>query len=150
MGHFGGYAPFPMRLGGTAEEGWTAAQHARACADLIAIKRTSPLAIITYSKVGATVTITSYNGMNGVGPGHEPTPTVNGTGDVTFTWSDSYEDDHEMAAPWSVTHADASSHGTTPRGAYARALTPTTVRVVTFSLGGAGNPVDAEATVVVY
>jgi len=83
----------PLRLGGTAANGWTAAQQSRVVADGVAVARVQPFAAFRYTKSGATVTILDYVGANGNGLAYAPTPTVNGTGDVTFTWSGGvYED----------------------------------------------------------
>ena len=48
MGGLGGFAPLPLRLGGSAEQGVTAAQHARLCADLVALSRVQPFAVLVY------------------------------------------------------------------------------------------------------
>lgn len=77
----------PLRLGGTATNGWTAAQHARFVADLVAVNRTAPLATMTIVKSGSTVTV-DYAGRNGTGLAHAPdeigTPA---TGGLTLRWT---------------------------------------------------------------
>ena len=81
---------FPFRLGGTQANGWNAAQHARFCADLVAVNRTLPLASWTYTKSGATITIADYQGRNGTGLAHAPDAIVNiGNGFTVFRWDDS-------------------------------------------------------------
>ncbi|HEX5076139.1 MAG TPA: hypothetical protein VFW03_23200 [Gemmatimonadaceae bacterium] len=77
----------PLRLGGTATNGWTAAQHARVAADLVAVGRTTPIATFSFTKVGAAVTITDYRGRNGTGLAYAPTPSSIGNGHARFTWS---------------------------------------------------------------
>lgn len=75
----------PLRLGGSTKNGWSAAQHARFAADLLAVQRTGPLASFVY--VNGASSPTHYRGWNGAGPTHAPT--VSGsTGDITFTWAD--------------------------------------------------------------
>jgi len=147
----------PLRLGGTAENGQTAAQHARACADLLAVYRTAPFASWNYTKSGGTVTITSYIGRNGVGLAHAPAANVNGTGDVTFRWVDAsgnpyhvYENELGELIPFMLRTADAA----TPSGATARKATVTvaanSVRVRTFAGSGSGAAVDTTTTVEVW
>lgn len=97
---FGGYAPLPIRLGGDSETGLTPEQHARLCADLLAVKRTQALAILRFTKSGATVTINSYFGMNGSGLLYAPTPGVVSTGVVNFSWlSGVFTDAYGITAP---------------------------------------------------
>lgn len=55
---FGGFAPFPMRLGGDRETGWPVEDHARLAADIVALKRTAPFAVMNYTAgIGAAMTI---------------------------------------------------------------------------------------------
>jgi len=80
---------FPFRLGGTPENGVTAAQHARYCADLVAVGRVAPLGSWRFTKSSGSVTITSYSGRNGVGPAHAPSVglvTHNSVEHMLFTW----------------------------------------------------------------
>jgi hypothetical protein len=48
MAGFGSLAPLPIRLGGSAQEGLSATQHARIAADLTAMHRSAPLAPLSY------------------------------------------------------------------------------------------------------
>lgn len=50
----GAHCPLPIRLGGDELSGWTAAQHARVCADLAAASRTLPFAVLTISRGGTS------------------------------------------------------------------------------------------------
>jgi len=68
----------------------------RIAADLAAIARTAPFAIIKFTcndSSPAAPTILTYWSM----AGGQPTPSRNGTGDVTFTWSASYDDPYGVA-----------------------------------------------------
>jgi hypothetical protein len=88
----------PLRLGGSPTNGWTAAQHARVCADLVAASRSVPLASWNFTKSGSTVTVSDYRGRNGVGAVYAPNgtpqiPPVNGAS--MFRWSvDGFLDDY--------------------------------------------------------
>jgi len=85
----GGFAPLPLRLGGTGVDGWTAAQHARCCADLVAIKRTAPLYWVRFvTAAPGAPTVTSYWGRNGAGLLYPPDSiTSPGAGVSVFTWT---------------------------------------------------------------
>jgi hypothetical protein len=134
----------PLRLGGSATNGVTAAQHARICADLVATYRTTPFAAWTFSKSGATVTIYGYRGRNGAGPAHAPTPTVNGSGDVTFAWPDAvYEDELGEMVPFAIVAATAGFRGGVdgsgdPEAGVTVEVTPASVRVRAINFGAAG------------
>jgi hypothetical protein len=98
----------PLRLGGSAQEGWTPEQHARLSADLAAEYSTGSFAVLSYTKSGSTVTVTAYNGRNGVGVTFAPTPTVNGAGDVTWTWPATWTDSTGTVHTLAFSHADAT------------------------------------------
>lgn len=104
----GGFAPLPLRLGGTPTEGVSASQHAQIAATLAALLRTTPFAVLTYVKSGATVTVLSYRGRNGNGVSAAPTPTVLGTGDVLWTWPQFFLDDFGTRRPIAITMARVS------------------------------------------
>jgi hypothetical protein len=85
---FGAFAPLPLRLGGDATTGLTPEQHARICADLVALKRVQPLATWLYTQTASNAaSISYYLGQNGSGLAYAPTATPNASGDVSFTWS---------------------------------------------------------------
>jgi hypothetical protein len=100
----GGFCPLPLRLGGDALTGLTAEQHARLAADLVALKRTQPLAAFTWTAPGgadAAATITFYAGMNGSGLAHTPTSgVISGGGALQFLWaSGRFVDEYQVSAP---------------------------------------------------
>jgi hypothetical protein len=141
----------PLRLGGTDTNGLTAAQHARLAADLLATFRVIPFAAWTYTKSGATVTISNYRGRSGVGPAYAPTATVNGTGDVTFSWaSQVYEDEFGEMVPITLVAADAGTLVTSPEAVATVVVTANSVRVITRAFGGGGGPEDQPVSVEVW
>ena len=98
---FGAFAPLPLRLGGSAVEGWPPEQHARFCADLVAVKRVAPLARLTVTQSApTTATITAYRGQNGSGLAYAPTIVAAADGDTTITfpayWTDEFEVQHPL------------------------------------------------------
>jgi hypothetical protein len=106
------FAPMPLRLGGSAEEGWTAAQHARACADLVALKKSAFLAIWTYTKSGGIVTIHDYYGLNGAGSAYAPDQVFYTPSFVTFGWSNRlFEDPYQVTHPINAKSGKACGHG---------------------------------------
>ncbi len=144
----GAFAPLPLRLGGSDTEGWSVTKHARMCADLVALKRSSPLCVFTYTKSGATITIQSYLGQNGAGLAYAP-DSVSVVGvQTTFKWTlRSFSDPYDISYPINVKHGVACGQGTTFLSG----------RVVCFANGAgvvlynsAGSAVDGKATVVLY
>jgi hypothetical protein len=100
---FGSLCPLPLRLGGSAQEGWPEANHARFCADLEALKRTASLAAWSYTVDASTATVLSYAGQNGAGLAYAPTATRNGTGDVSFAWdSQNFTDEYDIEHPFKI------------------------------------------------
>lgn len=100
---FGAFAPLPLRLGGSATEGWTAAQHARACADLVALKRAAPFAVLTFSLSGDVATILSYKcqASNARPPDVQALGLYFPGADVEISWPDSAR---VAADPYGVVH----------------------------------------------
>lgn len=88
FGALGGQFPVRLGPGSGPTTGLTAEQHARFCADLVAVGRVRPLATWRYSGAG---TISSYTGWNGTGLAYAPdivdTDTLGGEDFVTFNWS---------------------------------------------------------------
>lgn len=112
----GGFAPLPLRLGGSATEGWSPAQHARAAADLVAIKRTVPLLKMTFTTLNpGAATIHALHSVHGVGSAFFPDQIVTiGVGDVIFGWSARrWFDDYEISHPFIFRHGRAGKHGAT-------------------------------------
>lgn len=132
---FGAFAPMPLRLGGTAEDGWSPGQHARMACDVAAMYSVKCFAILTYTVSGSTVTVHAYNGRDGVGVSFAPTPTVNSTGNVTWTWAASWEDSLETTHVLAFSHARASTHGTAPTCGRIVSASGRTCRVATIDLG---------------
>ncbi len=144
----GGLAPLPLRLGGTAQNGLTAVQHARIAADWLALRRSMPLAVWTYTLASGKVTIHGYRGQNGAGIAHAWTSTANAAGDVTWEWEPRvFVDPYENSAPIAIKHAKASIHGST-RGRAVVAVFANSVRVRVWN--AAGTPMDSKVTVVVW
>lgn len=85
----------PQRLGGSKEEGWTATQHARVCADLLAAVRTLPYATL----VADGTTITSYRAMPGLAAASQPTITLFSPGIWTVEFDDGPQDEYEITGP---------------------------------------------------
>ncbi len=156
FGALGGF--LPLRLGGSATNGQTAAQHARQTADLVAVYRTAPFASWRYTKSGAVVTISGYVGRNGVGPAHAPEPVIHGTGDVTFSWVDPatgtpynvYENELGEDVPIMLRSADAgATSGATAANATVE-VTASSVRVRTRQISAGAALTDAAVSVTVW
>ncbi len=126
-----------------------AADFTRACADLSAVVRTAPFAVIRYLNNDAApaaptvefvnmmtgIRLTSYAG--GSPPAGFPSAARNGTGDVTFTFASSYSDEYAVAGAFSANHAEAGAMGATAFFPTADIVTATTVRVRCFDAAGA-------------
>lgn len=161
----GALAPLPIRLGGTPENGVTAKQHARLCADLVAVKRTLPFAVVTlvgtddiggyqpnvesvYSQVG--VSTTTYTGNT---PTYtwQPTTLVLDVGTYYLSWSASFVDAYGVREPVNFKHARATVHGSTAAAAHC-AVTANTVTVYVYeqAAGGPALFADQRVTLVVW
>lgn len=122
---------------------------ARLAADLEALVRTAPFAVIRYLNNDASpaaptiefvcmmtgVRLVSYAGD--AAPSGFPSAARNGTGDVTFTFASSYSDDYGVSGSFGVSTAEASPNGQTAFFADADIVTATTVRVKCFDAAGA-------------
>jgi hypothetical protein len=148
----------PLRLGGSATNGLTAAQHARLAADLVATFRTTPIASWTYIQFSGSAQVSNYRGVNGVGAAHAPAGLVNGTGDVTFSWpaavvypTATYEDELGETIPFTIVAAAAACINGSPETGASVTVTTNTVRVVTNNFGGGGSGAyDTETSVEVW
>jgi hypothetical protein len=123
---WGGFSPAPIRLGGSATEGWAPEQHARFCADLVAASRVAPLA--AWSCIAPNFEYISYYGMNGSGFEHAPEISVDGSGIYSFTWpSPSLEDDYGIQQPFKIRHVIANAHDNGIGGANQAAVVVTII-----------------------
>lgn len=128
----------------------TAQQFSRLTADLAAVQRVAPFAVINYTNNDLTpaaptinvvrlqtgVTSASYAGDSP--PAGFPSAARNGDGDVTFTFASSYTDDYGVTGALVINGAEAGANGpATGVIATANALTDTTVQVVTITDTGA-------------
>jgi hypothetical protein len=128
----------PLRLGGTDRNGWTAAQHARFAADLLAVQRTGPIATWTY--IAGAIEPINYRGWNGVGPTHAPTVSSSATGNILFTWSDRgfpdpYDTDRQLTLQ--IKGCTVTAHGTTAVVLPKYEQTANTLRITTTDETGA-------------
>ena len=90
----------------------------RMAADLAAVARTAPFAVITFTcndAVPAAPTISSYYAM----AGSSPTGSRNGDGNVTFDWENSYTDDYGISATANIVAATVTVHTAPGIAAYA-------------------------------
>lgn len=143
---FGLFAPLPIRLGGSDAAGWSATDHARMCADLVAAKRAAPIAVFTYTLAAGVVTMHSYLGQNGAGTAYAPDSIVIvGTGIVTFTWTTgTFTDAYEIEYPIAIKTGRATGHGATDfRGLVTVFANGVTVKTV----NSAGTATDGKVTV---
>ena len=148
MSGLGGFDPLPLRLGGSATEGWTAAQHARASADLASCCYTLPFAVVTFhvGGDGSTVVIDSYNSMPGCGAAFAPTITRFTGGYYLIEWEKNWNDAYERPEPIALRHVFATIRASTANKIVATILGDlATVEVRTFDNTGAS--VDANVTV---
>lgn len=107
---FGAFCPMPLRLGGSATEGVTAAQHSRACADLVAMKRTLPFALLTFTQAGSVITVNSFWGAAGIAASYRPTSTVLTTGKSTWAFTPIQTDAYDNRSALSLQHVLACAH----------------------------------------
>jgi hypothetical protein len=136
---WGALAPLPIRLGGSAEEGWAPEQHARLCADLVAVKRTAPLARLYVAQDSGgpfAATVTSYRGQSGVGLAYAPSISVTGAGDVTLTFPAYWTDEFGRQYPLKIRQAIPKASATTARFIN-HVISARTVRVRSFDAAGA-------------
>lgn len=140
---FGAYAPLPLRLG----DEFSATQHARIAADLVAAKRTCPFAVITIDIGASSATLVSYTGRNGSGADAAPT-LLYVAGEVQLTWDKSWLDEYEREHVVNIGHLDPSVSSTTLKIANAYKNNANTVTVGLFT--AAGSLTTGRVTLVVY
>jgi hypothetical protein len=138
---FGAFAPLPLRLT-SHRDGLSAAQHARTCADMMAIVATVPFAKIGIN-TGVT-TVRAYAGQHGFA---HPTVSLVSTGIAEVEWATGYEDVDGAAYPPRIRFAQVFPNRATIRLATCEIVTHRKVRVHTFD--AAGTATDGEAFLVV-
>ena len=111
---FGAFSPLPLRLGSDPERGWSSQAQSRLAADLVAARRTAPLAQFTYDLTAGT--ILSYVAQCGSGPSLVPTVTNFGAGQYAFRWLGAYRDHADVYHPWKVRAAVVTAQGSAPVG----------------------------------
>lgn len=147
----GAFAPLPLRLGGSDIEGLTSQQHARICADWMALRRVQPLAQWTYDKSGASITIHNYRGQNGTGAAFAPIATNRGTGITSFDWTTglTFTDDYGIAAPFLVSMPIVTANSSSAIKCTAAAPVGT-VTLFVYTWNTAGAAVDASVNVTLW
>lgn len=150
--HYGGNTEKSNYLSRGAIDALTdvdAEQFARMTADLAALTRTAPFAVIRllcndsspaaptieFVHMMTGVRLTSYAG--GSAPTGFPSATRNGNSDVTLTFASSYNDSYSVAGTLSISHVLPTVIGTTVCRAVASIPTSTTVRVKAFDAADA-------------
>ena len=148
---FGGFCPLPIRLGGGAVSGWSAANHARAVADIVAMKRAAPLLWLTFSQASLTATVEAFCSQWGSETDLRPTWSCNATGSSLWTVTLARADSYDVVAPISVRHAIVGAHYSgTCRRAVANVLDDGTNRISIHLMTSAGALCDGRATVVLW
>ena len=92
----------------------SAEQFSREVADIAAMARTSPFAVMTYTQDDTGTndpTVNYYDAHHGSGAAKAPTLTRNGDGDVTITWDASYSDPYGVSQSVALRHVKATAHG---------------------------------------
>jgi len=145
----GGFAPLPLPLGGDAQTGLTAEQYCRITADLVAMVRVMPLAIVHVNNPSGTYSVDWYSAQHGSGLAVAPTLSGAG-GTIAVTWDYSYEDEYGKTWPMNIRAAKATcDKSTTAYGADVVLSSPVHVQVTTFpSATGIAN--DCSFTLVVW
>lgn len=146
----GGFAPLPLRLSPVARTGWSASAHARAAADLVAAKRTAPLAVLTYTSSGGGVTLHNCWSMVEIGTvsAYAPTLTRSATGVVLVTFPVQVADEYDISGTLCIRGARATLNGTTAGLRAIEIVSPNSVRVRTFDSSGVA--ADRKVTLKVF
>lgn len=145
MSGFGGFCPLPLRLGGDALTGWTAAEHARAAADLSACATAAVFARITVTLAAGVLTVHAYQGINGVGLTHAPEVTTSGTGIIDLAWERNYEDEFGVFDSVAIRTAQAQIHGTAMAAETVQIVSANAIKVRLFNAAGAA--ADGKVTI---
>ena len=151
----GALAPLPRRLGPGGPESRSPEQHARLTADVVAMTRVAPLAVVKVHQEllsPYTASVEVYRGQNGVGLAHAPTLTLNGAGDFSLTWPAYWTDEYDVQFPIRIRMARASACSSfaisAPRLPVVELVSGRAVRVRAFSQLGAA--IAATVTVKVW
>lgn len=110
---FGAWSPLPLRLGADPQRGWSSQAQSRLAADLVAAKRTLPLAQLTIDC--STGAVLSYTSQYGTGPGNAPAFTaLVAPGHFGFVWDRAYESYDETFYAWRIRAATVTVQGSAP------------------------------------
>lgn len=119
----------------------------RIAADLAAVARTAPFAVIKFTCNDSSPAVPTINEFTAM-VGGQPTGARNGNGDVTFTWSSSYNDPYGVSGTTTIIGGEATVNNI---GGYFAVVIASgnSARVVVFDHTGAAvsNPT---VTLVVY
>ena len=116
MSGFGGFNPFPLRLGGDDVEGWRSEQHARLVADIAAAKRTLPFAVLTVRREATTGSAPELVRLGcQAAPTSNNAPSVTGNAGVStvaivISWPAAPKDELGNALPLQITAARVQLH----------------------------------------
>jgi hypothetical protein len=147
MPAFGAFAgALPLRLTPELRTGWSAAAHARFCADLVAAKRTAPLAVLTFTVAATVATLHACWSMVEIGSATDSAPTLtsSGTGIVLVTFDHQFADEFDIGGYLAIRHGKLTGHGATAIKHSLEVVSPNSVRVRLFDSAGAA--VDGKAT----
>lgn len=134
----GGLAPLPLRHSANELTGWSAAAHARAAADLVALKRVATFAVLTYTTTSGVVTLHACWSMIELGTvsAYAPTVTSAGAGIALVTFQPQVADEYDISGAICIRHARATPHGTAARKRTVELVSPNSVRVRLFDASG--------------
>ena len=145
---FGGFCPFPLRLGDTnALDGVNAEQYSRMGSDALCGVLGSPFALATIDTAGAGAML-SYNGQNGSGVTFGPTLTSLGVGLMEVEFSRRYQDPYESDYPVRFRSATVTCHGAAPLLASVDIIEPNKMNLTIIQIGV--GLVDAKLTLKVF
>lgn len=109
---FGAFSPLPLRLGADPDRGWSSQAQSRMAADLVAARRTLPIAQFTLDT--STGTFLSYTAQYGTGPANAPTFSALSTGHYALVWAKAYKDWNEVYNAWRVRAVEVTAQGAAP------------------------------------
>lgn len=146
---FGAWCPLPLRLGPDPERGWGSPQQSRTAADLAAVSRTIPLAVLSYD--AGAFSVLSYTAQYGSGAANAPTVQQIASGHWGIFWSDAYQSYDETYLGWKIRAATVTAQSVT--GVVATVTyypNPTYDLELYFTDLASGLPTDPVFTVAVY